>query len=112
MGDTHQFYDAPIEAYGEKVISRPACACAVRVRLLDGESQVRARGAQRSGLKGHVDDQVVVLRLREEYRVRRACYPARGRCALERDDDEVINFLALQPRGNTMPLALCHGIKD
>ena len=47
--------------------------------------------AQRSGLKGHVDDQVVELWLREEDRVRRARCLACGRCALECDDAEVIN---------------------
>ena len=67
--------------------------------------------AQHSGLKGHVDDQVVVLR-HEEDRVSRARYPACGRCALEGDDAEHINFLALQLRGNTGILALCRGIKN
>ena len=66
---------------------------------------------QRSGLKGHVDDQVIVLR-HEEDRVSRGRYPARGRCALERDDTEHINFLVLQLQGNTGILALCRGIKD
>ena len=60
--------------------------------------------AQRLGLKGHVDDQVVV-------RVRRARYSARSRCTLERDDAEVINSPALQLRGNTGLHALCRGIK-
>ena len=68
--------------------------------------------AQRSGLKGRVDDRVVVLRLHEEDSGRRARYPARGRCALERDDAEAINLLAFQLRGNTGLLALYFGIKD
>ena len=68
--------------------------------------------AQHSGSKGHVNDQVVVLRLHEEGRVRRACYPAHGQCALEREDAEVINFLALQLRGKTGLLVLCRGIKE
>ena len=42
--DTHQFYVTLNEAHGEKAVSGPACACAVRVRLLDGDSQVRVRG--------------------------------------------------------------------
>ena len=67
--------------------------------------------AQRSGLKGHVDDQVVVL-WNEEDRISRARYPARGRCVFEHDDAEHTNFLALQLRGNTGILVLCRGIKD
>ena len=50
--DTHQFYVAPSEAHDEKVVGEPACACAVRVRLLDGESQVRASGGPALGFKG------------------------------------------------------------
>ena len=68
--------------------------------------------AQRSGLKGHVDDQVVVLWLHEEDGVHRARYPARGRCAPERDDAEVISPLAFRLRSNTGLLALYCGIKD
>ena len=68
--------------------------------------------ARRSGLKGHVGGQVVVLRLHEEDSVCRARYPARGWCALERDDAEVINPVAFQLRGNTGLLTLCREIKD
>ena len=57
--------------------------------------------AQPSGLKGHDDDQVVILRFHEEDSVRRGRYPAHGRCALERDHAEVISPIAFQLRGNT-----------
>ena len=66
----------------------------------------------RLDLKGHVDDQVVVLWLHEEDRDRHEHHPARRRCALERDDAEVINSLALQLRGKTQFLALYRGIKN
>ena len=68
--------------------------------------------AQHSGSKGHVNDQVVVLRLHEEDYVRRVRYPARGWCALERDNAEVIKSLALQLCSNTGLLALCRAFKD
>ena len=44
MRDTHQAYVAPTETHSETAVSGPTCACAVRVRLLDGESQVPVRG--------------------------------------------------------------------
>ena len=60
MGNTHQIYVVPSEANGEKAVSGPVYACAVRVRVLDGELQVRARSGPALGFRGHVDDQVVV----------------------------------------------------
>ena len=62
--------------------------------------------AQRSGLKGPVDDQVVVLRLHEEDRIRRARYPAGGWGMFERDDAKIVNSLAILLWGSTGLLAL------
>ena len=75
MVDAHQFYVTPSEAHGEKGVSEPACACAVQVMAKRSSEHVVA---QRSGLKGHVDDQFVVLQLHEEDRVHHARYLARG----------------------------------
>ena len=49
MEVTNQFYVALSEAHGKNAVSGLACACAVRVRLLDGESQVRVRGGPARG---------------------------------------------------------------
>ena len=50
--DGGHLYVAPSEAHNKKMVSGPACACAVCVWLLDGESQVRARGGPALGFKG------------------------------------------------------------
>ena len=47
----YQFYVALREAHGKNAVSVLACACAVRVQLLEGESQARARGGQALGFK-------------------------------------------------------------
>ena len=90
-------------------------ARAVHVRLIGGEPRVQARGGAALGrIRGRVGDEVIVLTLDEEDRVRSARCPAEAgeRHTAESVVAEIVHALALGQQGGIEPLALGYGIRN